>query len=130
MILAVKTDNPVMELYLLDVSGASLDQDTEQIGNQLSRELLARIEKRLEANKAGLEDITGIIAYKGPGSFTGLRMGLTVANTLAYAQQIPVVGATGETWLTEGISELKDAGSGDFVMPEYGGEANITQPRK
>ncbi len=130
MILAIKTDNPIMELYLLNASGAPLDQDTERVGNQLSKELLARIEKLLEVNEGGLEDMTGIIAYKGPGSFTGLRIGLTVANTLAYAQQIPVVGTTGETWLTEGISELKDAESGDLVMPEYGGEANITQPRK
>jgi tRNA threonylcarbamoyladenosine biosynthesis protein TsaB len=40
-----------------------------------------------------MHDIEGVVCFKGPGSFTGLRIGLTVGNALAYAQNIPVVAS-------------------------------------
>jgi tRNA threonylcarbamoyladenosine biosynthesis protein TsaB len=129
VIVAVKTDNPVAELYLLDDQTRVLDRDVSQVGKRLSEELLSRIENLLQANDGSLESITGIIAYRGPGSFTGLRIGLSVANTLAYALGVPIAGVTGEAWITEGVSGLKTWEPGKSVIPEYGGEAHISQRR-
>lgn len=55
-----------------------------------SQELLSLIDKML--NKAGktLSDITEIQFNRGPGSFTGLRVGASVANTLGWVLKIPV----------------------------------------
>ena len=51
-----------------------------------------QIEKALKKKKAKLEDIKEIKVQTGPGSFTGLRVGVTVANTLAWVLGIKVNG--------------------------------------
>lgn len=75
-------------------------------------------------------DITGIGVFEGPGSFTGLRIGLTVANTIADSQQIPIVGGKGEEWQTDTLAALNSDRNNKIVMPFYGSEAHITAPRK
>lgn len=42
--------------------------------------------------KIKLQDIEGIIVCKGPGRFTSLRAGVSAANALAYALDVPIVG--------------------------------------
>jgi tRNA threonylcarbamoyl adenosine modification protein YeaZ len=39
-------------------------------------------------------DLTGVVVGTGPGSFTGLRIGLATAKTIAYAMAIPIVGVS------------------------------------
>jgi len=43
-------------------------------------------------NKIGIKDITEIEVATGPGSFTGLRVGVSVANALGFSLGIPVNG--------------------------------------
>ena len=57
-----------------------------------SQTVLPLIESMLTENKLKLTDITGIFVATGPGSFTGLRVGATVANALGYLLRIPVNG--------------------------------------
>ena len=66
----------------------------------------------------------------GPGSFTGLRIGLTVLNTIASSQAIPIVGATGDDWQDVAVAGIDSGQNDEIVMPFYGSEANITAPRK
>ena len=72
----------------------------------------------------------GIGVMKGPGSFTGLRIGLTVTNTLADSLSAPIVGATGEDWRETALEKLRAGENEKIVMPEYGAVAHITAPRK
>lgn len=130
MILALRTDSPTSELYLLESDGSELTQDIWEAGNNLSDELLSHVQALLKSQGADWQAVSGIIAYQGPGSFTGLRIGLTVANTLAYAQGVSIVGSKGETWMEDGLAELGNQPVGAQVMPEYGRQANITKPRK
>ncbi len=57
-----------------------------------SQMVLPMIEDMLLAHKIKLTDITAISVATGPGSFTGLRVGASVANTLGYLLDIPVNG--------------------------------------
>lgn len=130
MILALKTASMETELSLLNESGQTIDHELWQSGRQLSEKLLSHIEALIKKHEQAISDLDGIVVFEGPGSFTSLRIGLTVTNTMAYAQGIPIVGSTGDDWTKIGLNKLKDAKVGRFVMPKYGAEANITKPKK
>lgn len=57
-----------------------------------SQRLLAFIDDVLKKEGASLDKITKIEVNTGPGSFTGLRVGVSVANTLGWTLGIPVNG--------------------------------------
>jgi tRNA threonylcarbamoyladenosine biosynthesis protein TsaB len=57
-----------------------------------SQKLLAFIEEVLKKERVEIEKITEIEVDTGPGSFTGLRVGVSVANTLGWVLKIPVNG--------------------------------------
>jgi tRNA threonylcarbamoyladenosine biosynthesis protein TsaB len=57
-----------------------------------SQMVLPLIEELLLEHRLKLTDITAITVVSGPGSFTGLRVGATVANMLGYLLNIPVNG--------------------------------------
>lgn len=65
-----------------------------------SQVLLPLIEKILKKNNLEFKDLEGIEVSTGPGSFTGLRVGVSVANALGYSLGIPVNGKKIETELT------------------------------
>ena len=96
----------------------------------LARDMLAYLRDRLAENEASFADISGIGVFRGPGSFTGLRIGLAVLNTIAHEQRIPIVGVTGDAWREECLVWLQNGRNDEIVLPEYGAEARITKPRK
>jgi tRNA threonylcarbamoyladenosine biosynthesis protein TsaB len=128
MILLLDTSTPVCKLSLVD--GDWRFDDHWDAGRTLAKGLLQYLENKLADCDKSWSDISGIVAYKGPGSFTGLRIGLTVLNTFADSEKVPIVGTTGETWQTIGLSRLEASENDQLVMPEYGAEAHITTPRK
>ncbi|MEK7461400.1 MAG: tRNA (adenosine(37)-N6)-threonylcarbamoyltransferase complex dimerization subunit type 1 TsaB [Patescibacteria group bacterium] len=67
---------------------------SQQTGDSLIRadDLLTLIDQALQVAKLQPADIYGICVRRGLGSYTGLRVGVTVANTLAWATQKPVIG--------------------------------------
>ncbi len=65
----------------------------EKTGVTKSQNILPLIEKLLQQEHIALGDLTGVEVHTGPGSFTGVRVGVTVANTLAWSLGIPVNGA-------------------------------------
>lgn len=69
----------------------------------MSQTLLSLIDKILKKNKLKLIDLTEIKVNPGPGSFTGLRVGIAVANSLGWLLKIPVNGKIGR--LAEPIYE-------------------------
>lgn len=129
MILALKTDRPEAELHLLsdDKTIASYSWHAHR---QLSNTLLEKIDMFLKKYGYTLESITGIIVYRGPGSFTGLRIAITAANTLGYGLDVPVAGGVSENWMQDGLRSLDKAESFQYVLPLYGSAPIITKPRK
>ena len=58
--------------------------------NLKSQACLFLIEKVLKQKKLKLEDLSSIKVNKGPGSFTGLRVGISIANALSFLLKIPI----------------------------------------
>ncbi len=128
MILLLDTSTAVCRLTFIDD-----DQrfETEwHADRQLAKGLLRYIHEQLTEHGWSWTDITGIGVLRGPGSFTGLRIGLTVMNTLADSRGVPIVGASGEDWQVEATGRLNRGENDQIVLPEYGAEAHVTKPRK
>ena len=66
-------------------------------GPEKSQQVLMLIDKILKEQKKKISEIIQIEVVTGPGSFTGLRVGVAVANALAFALKISVNGKTLET---------------------------------
>jgi tRNA threonylcarbamoyladenosine biosynthesis protein TsaB len=129
IILTLRTDKPEAEIGLFD-GKTKLAYETWQAHRELAETIHKKIASLLGAAGKNLQDLEGIVAYEGPGSFTGLRIGLTVANTLAYAQNIPVVASGTADWTQLGIARLLSGENDKISLPEYGAEAHITQQKK
>jgi len=129
VILTIRTDNPEAEVGLYD-SRQQLAYESWHAHRELSNTLHKKIQALLREQDKRLEDIQGIVCYQGPGSFTGLRIGLTVANTLAYGLDTPIVAAQGDDWIAKGIIRLEKGDADPVALPEYGANANITLPKK
>ncbi|MBU0648151.1 tRNA (adenosine(37)-N6)-threonylcarbamoyltransferase complex dimerization subunit type 1 TsaB [Patescibacteria group bacterium] len=64
-------------------------------GRNQSKDLLPKIEK-LRKKTGGLwRDLTGVVVINGPGSYTGIRIGVSVANTVGMLMDVPVKGVDG-----------------------------------
>ena len=129
IILAIRTEKPEAEVGLYD-NYTKLSHETWKAHRQLAETLHKKILDILKAQGKGWEDIEGISAYEGPGSFTGLRIGLSFANALAYSQGLPIAGTSGADWIQDGIRQLLEGKYQKIVMPEYGAEPHITTPKK
>jgi tRNA threonylcarbamoyladenosine biosynthesis protein TsaB len=128
MILLLDTSTPVCKLTLIE--GDWRHDNEWQADRTLADNLLKYLDEQLKKNQKTWSDISGIGAFKGPGSFTGLRISLTVLNTFANSEKIPIVGETGEDWQQRAIRRLLNDEDEKIVMPLYGSDAHITKPRK
>lgn len=128
MILLLDTSTPTCRLSMVE-GGWRYDTMWES-GRGLAKGLLGFLEQEISSQDKTWSDVTGLVVYKGPGSFTGLRIGVTVFNTLAHANGWPIIGTTGDDWRAQGLKRLEAGENEEIVLPEYGGEANITKPRK
>jgi tRNA threonylcarbamoyladenosine biosynthesis protein TsaB len=128
MIILLDTSSALCKITFVD--GDSRQDEQWQSDRMLARGLLGYLDKLLKGRGETWSDITAIGVFEGPGSFTGIRIGLTVMNTIADAQGIPIVGARGENWQNEALGKLKSGKNEKIVLPFYGRGANITTPRK
>ena len=128
MIILLDTSTPICHLTIVD--GDKTSNYEWQADRQLAKGLLGWLHEQIAAQDKEWSDIKGIGVYRGPGSFTGLRIGITVVNTLADSLAIPIVGVTGESWQTGALDRLKGDQSDRIVLPYYDRDANITAPRK
>lgn len=128
MILLLDTSTPECKLTLID--GDARSDYVWQADRTLARHLLGYLNQRLEESGSSMEQLSGIGLMRGPGSFTGLRIGMAVCNTLADALDIPIVGTQGDAWQQAALDRLVAGDNDKIVLPFYGGDAHITKPRK
>ena len=84
LILAIETATPVCGAALVK-AGRVLAEINVQTGNTHSERLMPQIERLFLLAGALPAEVEGLAVSIGPGSVTGLRIGLTTAKTLSYA---------------------------------------------
>lgn len=128
MILTIDSSAPICKLTL--INDDEIFEDVWQADRTLARDLLGHIKDFLSSHDSDWSDLTGLGVFVGPGSFTGLRIGITVFNTIADSEAIPIVGGRGANWQTDVATKLGNGQDEKIVLPMYGSEAHITKPKK
>lgn len=129
LILTLRTDKPAAEIGLYK-GEEKLSYVTWQADRQLAETLHQKLESLLQAQSQTFNDLGGVVVFKGPGSFTGLRIGISVANALADGLAIPIVGTGDNDWIEQGLRLLATGKNEQIVLPEYGSPPHITQQKK
>lgn len=94
LILALDTATRHPTLALVSADGGVVDERQWQSEHRHGEQLLERLDDLLAAVGATPSDLRGVIVGVGPGSFTGLRIGLATAKTIAYSVKIPIAGVS------------------------------------
>src|ERR1700690_3849464 len=93
LLLAIDTCGPSGSVALGRLAGRDLEilGQIELAGRSYSATLISAVADVLKSAGAGLGDLRGMIVVNGPGSFTGVRVGLSAVKGLAEGAAIPVV---------------------------------------
>jgi len=101
-LLALDTATNTVVVAAGDPGGRVLGHETFEGRYRHSQELLPAVARLVERLELKLRDLAGIVVGTGPGAFTGLRVGLATAKTLAHELAVPVVGlATSDALLAD-----------------------------
>ncbi len=103
----------IMALYKDEKLWLKKEMDGQQNHSSICMPSLVSL---LEEAQINLDDISDIVVVIGPGSFTGVRLGVTIAKTIAYTKNIPIRTLTSlELFLNSSLTCLY------MAMPEKNG---------
>ena len=103
MWLGIETSSLVSSVALMDEHNL-IGELTIQAGLTHSEQLVPHIDMLLRASQVERNELKGIVVSIGPGSFTGLRIGMGTAKAMAYALQIPLYGVMTMDSLAHNVS--------------------------
>lgn len=129
IILTIRTEKADSEIGVYD-GNKQLAYDSWKAHRLLAETIHTKIAALLKSIDKDWGDIEAILCFSGPGSFTGLRIGLAVANSLALGLSVPIVATNTDEWINIGINKLLSGQNDKISMPEYGAAVHITAPTK
>ena len=92
MILAIESASTDPSVAVAAPDGEPLVIDGWSGGPGQGREILPRLLAAIERSGHALRETTAVAVGIGPGSFTGLRVGMSLAKGIAQGLQVPIVG--------------------------------------
>lgn len=110
---------------LADTELASAIVATEALpGRTASERLVAAVRRLMDGSGWKLRDLAAIVVVHGPGSFTGVRVGLSAAKGLSEAGAVPLIAVSRLALLAASAGDgvvhaVLDAGRGEFYYGEY-----------
>jgi tRNA threonylcarbamoyladenosine biosynthesis protein TsaB len=113
-ILAIDTSNYTLGVALLEDNQVTGEYITNLKKNHSVR-IMPAIQTLMKDCGRVPADITKIVVAKGPGSYTGVRIGITIAKTLAWTLNIPLVGVSSLEILAAGVGRYFDG----YVSPLF-----------
>jgi tRNA threonylcarbamoyladenosine biosynthesis protein TsaB len=127
--LAIDTAAPRLQLGLLLADGR-VDVSVDEIATGHAELIFDRIAELLGRNGVGYADLQRVASTTGPGSFTGLRIGLSAARGIGLARAIPVIGVPSLLALSLGVdgpsTVLLDARRGEAYLQNFLGAGQPT----
>lgn len=126
-------DTTVMnEITVAIVNGKSVKKINQTIGFEERDDLLRYINQLVKTSKTSLKKFGSVVVVRGPGPFTAIRVGMTVANALGLALEVPVYGIK-KTDSEDTVSIVKKAlrvkTTHVPIRPFYDRPPNITKPK-
>ncbi len=125
MLLAIDTATRVASIALYDADGVHAETTWRSRENH-TVELMAQIIRMLALAHVAKNELTAVGVALGPGSFTGLRVGMSVAKGLAFAAQLPLFGiptldvvAHAQAFQPMPIWTVLSAGRGRYSVARY-----------
>lgn len=115
MLLALDTATPACTAALFDADGTLIAQADEVMSRGHAEKLMPLLEGLLDGRRA-----TSILVGCGPGSFTGLRVGIAAAHGLAIGWNVPLVGMPTPALIAAGFG-----GSGPIAVALIGGHGEL-----
>jgi tRNA threonylcarbamoyladenosine biosynthesis protein TsaB len=125
VLLAIDTAAPRLQLAILR-DGDRVDMLVEDMATGQAERLFPAIDELFARTGVTYADLTRIAVTTGPGSFTGLRIGLSAARGLALARRIPVIGVPSLFALSlavqcDPVAVLLDARRGEAYVQTFSG---------
>ncbi|HOP07540.1 MAG TPA: tRNA (adenosine(37)-N6)-threonylcarbamoyltransferase complex dimerization subunit type 1 TsaB [candidate division Zixibacteria bacterium] len=124
-VLAIDTSSHLLRLAL-QFGGDRLVKSEEDAGQSHGQMLIRKIQNLLESANLQPSDLQALVVATGPGSFTGLRIGIAVAKGMAVAQNLPVAGVSLLDVAEAKLARLDD--SLNLLIPFKRDEFFITKP--
>ncbi len=93
MILYIDTSSSYLYTGIVE-NGKIVVEIKKEYNHELSRTALPEIVSMFENNAIEPKEITKIIVVNGPGSFTGIRIGITIAKVYAWSLKVPITTIT------------------------------------
>lgn len=87
--LIIDTSSNKHAIVGLEIDG-ELDAVKQHIDTRKAQVVIPLFSRLLKKHSLKMSDITNIEVNTGPGSFTGIRVGISIANALSFALQIPI----------------------------------------
>jgi tRNA threonylcarbamoyl adenosine modification protein YeaZ len=125
MILAIDTSTDNASLALVN-DGRVLAEANWHCEQNHTIELLPHLASLLGEAKADINSISGVVVARGPGSFNGLRAGISTAKGLAFSLGVPIIGISSLEVVAYGHAEtglpicpILNAGRGEIAAAIY-----------
>lgn len=129
--LAIDTAAPRLHLALLRGDG-NVDLSVDELATGHAEIIFARIAQLLERNGLVYANLDRVVTTTGPGSFTGLRIGLSAARGIGLARAIPVIGVSSLVALSLAApgpcTVLLDARRGEAYIQAFAAPAHPLAP--
>ncbi|MEP0711921.1 tRNA (adenosine(37)-N6)-threonylcarbamoyltransferase complex dimerization subunit type 1 TsaB [Algoriphagus sp.] len=110
VILSLETSTPICSIALHQ-AGILLGEKSLDVPGAHSEKLMGMVSSLLLACDLAIEDVEAVAVSEGPGSYTGLRIGVSVAKGLAFACDIPLIAvSTLEALCLGAKARLNDSG--------------------
>lgn len=115
LLLCLETSSPICSVAL--VRGEWIDEHTSTEPNGHSGLLAVMVDDIMRRNDFSFDKLDAIVVNAGPGSYTGLRIGMSTAKGLCYALEKPLIAISALESMTHAFLKTHTPSAADLLFP-------------